>query len=44
MELFAQEGLGVDIASPLGILILIVGIIITIGLPVYMIKYGRKDS
>ena len=44
MELFAQEGLGVDIASPLGILILIVGIIITVGLPVYMIKFSRKDS
>ena len=43
MELFEQEGLGVDIASPLGIIILIVGIIITVGLPVYMIKFGLKD-
>ena len=44
MELFAQEAFGVDIASPLGILILIVGIIITVVIPVYMIKFGRKDS
>tara|TARA_Y100001968_G_scaffold290411_1_gene294181 strand:- start:1129 stop:1269 length:141 start_codon:yes stop_codon:yes gene_type:complete len=40
---FAQEGLGVDIASPLGLFILMVGIIITVGLPLYMIKFGRKD-
>ena len=43
MFLFAQDGLGVEIASPLGLLILMIGIIITVGLPFYMIKFGRKD-
>tara|TARA_Y100001968_G_C19262941_1_gene670214 strand:+ start:670 stop:801 length:132 start_codon:yes stop_codon:yes gene_type:complete len=42
MIVFAQEGIGVDIFSPLGILILIIGIFLTVGLPLYMIKYGRK--
>ena len=42
MLLFAQEGLGVDILSPLGIFIVTLGIIFTIGLPIYMIKFGRE--
>ena len=42
MLLFAQEGLGVDLLSPLGIFIVIFGIIFTIGLPVYMIKFGKE--
>ena len=41
---FAQTGYGVEIISPLGILILVVGIIFTIGLPIMMIKYGKKGS
>ena len=41
--IFAQEGLGVEIFSPLGILILVMGVTFTIGLPVAMIKYGKKD-
>ena len=40
---FAQNGLGVEIFSPLGILILVIGIAFTVGLPVAMIKYGKKD-
>ena len=43
MLFFAQEGLGVDIASPLGVSILIIGIFLTVGLPLYMIKFGRKE-
>jgi len=43
MLFFAQEGIGVDIFSPLGFVILVIGIFITIGLPVFMIKFGRKD-
>ena len=41
--LFAQNGHGVEIFSPLGILILVIGIAFTVGLPVAMIKYGKKD-
>ena len=41
--LFSQAGLGVDIFSPLGILILVIGVAFTVGIPVAMIKYGRKD-
>ena len=41
--LFAQAGLGVDIFSPLGILILVIGVTFTVGVPVVMIKLGRKD-
>ena len=41
--IFAQEGLGVEIFSPLGILILVIGIAFTVGLPDAMIKYGKKD-
>ena len=40
---FAQNGLGVEIFSPLGILLLVIGIAFTVGLPVAMIKYGKKD-
>ena len=40
---FSQAGLGVDIFSPLGILILVIGITFTVGLPVFMIKFGKKD-
>ena len=42
--IFAQEGLGVEIFSPLGILILVIGVTFTVGLPVAMIKYGKKDQ
>ena len=41
--LFAQAELGVDIFSPLGILILVIGVVFTVGVPVAMIKFGRKD-
>ena len=41
--LFSQAGLGVEIFSPLGILILIIGVVFTVGLPFAMIKYGKKD-
>ena len=41
--IFAQAGLGVDIFSSLGILILVIGIAFTVGVPVVMIKFGRKD-
>tara|TARA_Y100001968_G_scaffold49191_1_gene39560 strand:+ start:329 stop:457 length:129 start_codon:yes stop_codon:yes gene_type:complete len=41
MLFFAQADLGVDILSPLGIFLLAFGIIFTIGLPVYMIKFGK---
>ncbi len=41
--LFAKNGLGVEIFSPLGILILVIGVAFTVGLPVAMIKYGKKD-
>ena len=40
---FAQPGLGVEIFSPLGILILVIGVAFTVGLPAAMIKYGKKD-
>ena len=40
---FAQNGLGVEIFSPLGILILFIGVAFTVGLPVAMIKFGKKD-
>ena len=40
---FAQNGLGVEIFSPLGILILVIGVAFTVGIPVAMIKYGKKD-
>ena len=41
--LLVQNGLGVEIFSPLGILILVIGVAFTVGLPVAMIKYGKKD-
>ena len=41
--LFSQAGLGVEIFSPLGILILVIGVAFTVGVPVVMIKFGRKD-
>ena len=41
--LFTQSKLGVEIFTPLGILILVIGIAFTVGLPVAMIKYGKKD-
>ena len=41
--LFAQNGLGVEIFSPLGILILVIGVAFTVGIPVAMINYGKKD-
>jgi len=41
--LFAQTGQGVDIFSPLGILILVIGVVLTVGIPVAMIKFGRES-
>ena len=41
--LFAETGQGVDIFSPIGILILVIGVVFTVGIPVAMIKFGRKD-
>ena len=41
--LFAQAGQGVDILSPMGIVILVIGVVFTVGIPVAMIKFGRKD-
>ena len=40
--IFAQEGLGVEIFSPLGILILVTGVTFTVGVPVLMINLGEK--
>ena len=40
--LFAQNGQGVDILSPIGILILVIGVLFTVGIPITMIKFGRK--
>tara|TARA_B100000700_G_C14344334_1_gene534202 strand:- start:117 stop:260 length:144 start_codon:yes stop_codon:yes gene_type:complete len=37
------SGLGVDPSSGLGLLIIFIGLIITIGLPVVMITKGKKD-
>ena len=34
---------GVDIFSPIGILILTIGILFTLGVPLIMILKGRKD-
>ena len=42
--IFAQNGLGVEIFSPLAILILVIGVVFTVGIPVAMIKYGKKDK
>ena len=41
--IFAQEGLGVEIFSPLENFILVIGVAFTVGLPVAMIKFGKKD-
>tara|TARA_B100000214_G_scaffold169792_1_gene122038 strand:- start:513 stop:641 length:129 start_codon:yes stop_codon:yes gene_type:complete len=41
--IIAQAGLGVEIFSSLGILILVIGVAFTVGVPVVMIKFGRKD-
>tara|TARA_Y100001968_G_C18954904_1_gene524895 strand:- start:180 stop:308 length:129 start_codon:yes stop_codon:yes gene_type:complete len=41
--LFVQNGLGFEIFSPLGSLILFIGFAFTVGLPVAMIKSGEKD-
>ena len=43
MIIFSQSGIGVDIFSPLGIFILLIGVLFTVGLPLLMIKFGRKD-
>ena len=40
---FIQAGQGVDILSPIGILILVIGVVFTVGIPAAMIKFGRKD-
>tara|TARA_Y100001968_G_scaffold197002_1_gene180700 strand:+ start:160 stop:288 length:129 start_codon:yes stop_codon:yes gene_type:complete len=41
--LSAQTGFGVEIFSPLGILILVIGVSLTVGVPVAMIRFGRND-
>ena len=41
--LFAKTGQGVDIFSPIGILILFLGVVLTVGRPIAMIKFGRKS-
>ena len=41
--LYAQPGQGVDILSPIGILIMLIGLVLTVGFPVAMIKYGKKS-
>ena len=41
--LFAQTGQGVDILSPIGILIILIGLVLTVGFPVAMIMYGKKS-
>ena len=41
--IFAQTGQGVDIFSPLGILILVIGVVFTVGIPIAMIKFGRES-
>ena len=41
--LFSQAGLGVEIFSPLGVLILVIGVAFTVSVPVAMIMFGRKD-
>ena len=41
--LFVQVGQGVEILSPIGILILVIEVVFTVGIPVAMIKFGRKD-
>ena len=41
--LFAQTGQGVNILSPIGILIILIGLVITVGFPIAMIKFGRKS-
>ena len=33
----------VDIFSPIGILIILIGLVLTVGFPVAMIKFGRKS-
>ena len=40
----ASQGMGgVDILSPMGFIILTIGILFTIGVPLIMILKGRKD-
>tara|TARA_B100000214_G_C23909588_1_gene600619 strand:- start:707 stop:841 length:135 start_codon:yes stop_codon:yes gene_type:complete len=41
--LFDQNRLVVKIFSPLGNLILVMGVAFTVGVPFAMIKYGRKN-
>ncbi len=41
--LLAQTGQGVDIFSPIGILIILIGLVLTFGFPIAMIKFGRKS-
>jgi len=41
--LFSKAGLGVERFSPLGILILVIGVTFTVGVPLSMIKFERKD-
>ena len=41
---FVSAVKGVELLSPFGILIFLIGIVFKLGLPVVMIKYGKKDS
>ena len=41
--LFAQTGQGVEILSPIGILIILIELVLTVGFPVVMIKFGIKS-
>ena len=41
--LLAKTGQGVDIFSPIGILILVIGVVFTVGIPIAMIKFGRDS-
>ena len=41
--IFAQEGLGVEIFSPLGNIILVIVSAFTVGIPAEMIKLDKND-
>ena len=47
MLIFNKEiilcGIGVEPSSSLGVLIIIIGLIVTIGFPILMITKGKKD-
>tara|TARA_B100000965_G_scaffold337175_1_gene303857 strand:+ start:1908 stop:2045 length:138 start_codon:yes stop_codon:yes gene_type:complete len=39
---FAQNGIGVEIYSPLGIFILVIGVAVTVDLPIAIIKFVKR--